>query len=172
MEKLVKRNRKVAFLGVLNGETVAYQRMQHFTEMGKSSNPDEYSRKYVDEDGEVTDITGYAPSISYAFDQYEGNKVHQELITITDGEIVGTDAVRTILLVDFTRAGKTEGSYIAIKRDYAVVPDSDGDDENTYTYSGSFKSQGGKEEVEVTSNDDFKETCTIVTPEVVEDLGN
>ncbi len=171
MEKLVKRNRKVAFLGVQNGETITFRRMKHFTEMGKSSNPNEYSRKYVDEDGEVTDITGYAPSISYAFDQYEGNKVHQELITITDGEIVGTDAVRTILLVDFTRAGKTEGSYIAIKRDYAVIPDSDGDDENTYTYSGNFKSQGGKEEVEVTSNDDFKETCTIVTPEVVEDLG-
>lgn len=160
-EKLVKRNRKVAFLGVMSSNAVSYNRMRHFTEMGKSSNPNEYNRKYVDEDGEVTDITGYAPSISYAFDQYEGNAVHQELITITDGEVVGTDAVRTILLVDFTRKGTIDGNYIAIKREYAVIPDSDGNDENTYTYSGNFKSQGSKEEVEVTSNDNW-ETCSIV----------
>lgn len=160
-EKLVKRNRKVAFLGVVSDQTTTYHRMKHFTEMSKSSNPNEYGRKYVDEDGEVTDITGYSPSISYAFDQYEGNAVHQELITITDGEIIGTDAVRTILLVDFTRKGTIEGNYVAIKRDYAVIPDSDGNDENTYTYSGNFKSQGSKEEVEVTS-DDWEKTCSIV----------
>lgn len=161
MERLVKRNRKVAFLGCVNGESVAYHRMRHFTEMSKSSNPNEYSRKYVDEDGEVTDITGYSPSIGYAFDQYEENAVHDELIAITEGEIVGTDAVRTILLVDFTRKGTKEGAFMAIKRDYAIIPDSDGDDENTYTYSGSFKSQGSKEDVEVTSADNW-ETCTIV----------
>ena len=169
MERLVKRNRKVAFLGCVNGETVEYIRMKHFTDMSKSSNPSEYSRKYVDEDGEVTDITGYSPSISYAFDQYEENKVHNELITITDGEIVGTDAVRTILIVDFTKKGEKDNVYHAIKRDYAVIPDSDGDDENTYTYSGNFKSQGSKEDVLVTSDDPEWNACTIYDP--TEDLG-
>ena len=160
--KLVTRDKKVAYFGCVNGENTIYNRMRHFTSMSKSSNPNEYSRKYVDEAGENTDVTGYSPSISYGFDLYTNDAVHEEIIAITDGELVGDDAVRTILLVDFTKQGTSENSFKAIKRDYAVVPDSDGDDENTYTYSGSFKSKSDKEEVEVTSADDWA-TCTILT---------
>ena len=162
--KLVTRDKKVAYFGCVNGENTIYNRMRHFTSMSKSSNPNEYSRKYVDEAGENTDVTGYSPSISYGFDLYTNDAVHEEIITITDGELVGDDAVRTILLVDFTKQGTAEQSFKAIKRDYAVVPDSDGDDENTYTYSGNFKSKSDKTEVEVTSADNWA-TCTIVTAE-------
>ena len=162
--KLVTRDKKVAYFGCVNGENTIYNRMRHFTSMSKSSNPNEYSRKYVDEAGENTDVTGYSPSISYGFDLYTNDAVHEEIITITDGELVGDDAVRTILLVDFTKQGTSEKSFKAIKRDYAVVPDSDGDDENTYTYSGNFKSKSDKTEVEVTSADNWA-TCTIVTAE-------
>ena len=160
--KLVTREKKVAFLGCTNGENVTYHRMRHFTSMSKSSNPNEYSRKYVDEAGENTDVTGFSPSISYGFDLYTNDAVHEEIVSITDGEQVGDDAVRTILLVDFTKAAEGEKSFQAIKREYAVVPDSDGDDENTYTYSGSFKSKSDKTEVVVTSSDNWA-TCTIVT---------
>lgn len=160
--KLVTRDKKVAYFGCVNGENTIYNRMRHFTSMSKSSNPNEYSRKYVDEAGENTDVTGYSPSISYGFDLYTNDAVHEEIIAITDGELVGDDAVRTILLVDFTKQGTSENSFKAIKRDYAVVPDSDGDDENTYTYSGNFKSKSDKTEVEVTSADDWA-TCTILT---------
>ena len=162
--KLVTRDKKVAYFGCVNGENTIYNRMRHFTSMSKSSNPNEYSRKYVDEAGENTDVTGYSPSISYGFDLYTNDAVHEEIIAITDGELVGDDAVRTILLVDFTKQGTSEKSFKAIKRDYAVVPDSDGDDENTYTYSGNFKSKSDKTEVEVTSADNWA-TCTIVTAE-------
>lgn len=162
--KLVTRDKKVAYFGCVNGENTIYNRMRHFTSMSKSSNPNEYSRKYVDEAGENTDVTGYSPSISYGFDLYTNDAVHEEIIAITDGELVGDDAVRTILLVDFTKQGTSENSHKAIKRDYAVVPDSDGDDENTYTYSGNFKSKSDKTEVEVTSADNWA-TCTIVTAE-------
>lgn len=162
--KLVTRDKKVAYFGCVNGENTIYNRMRHFTSMSKSSNPNEYSRKYVDEAGENTDVTGYSPSISYGFDLYTNDAVHEEIIAITDGELVGDDAVRTILLVDFTKQGTAENSFKAIKRDYAVVPDSDGDDENTYTYSGNFKSKSDKTEVEVTSADNWA-TCTIVTAE-------
>ena len=144
--KLVTRDKKVAYFGCVNGENTIYNRMRHFTSMSKSSNPNEYSRKYVDEAGENTDVTGYSPSISYGFDLYTNDAVHEEIIAITDGELVGDDAVRTILLVDFTKQGTSENSFKAIKRDYAVVPDSDGDDENTYTYSGNFKSKSDKTE--------------------------
>lgn len=162
--KLVTRDKKVAYFGCVNGENTIYNRMRHFTSMSKSSNPNEYSRKYVDEAGENTDVTGYSPSISYGFDLYTNDAVHEEIIAITDGELVGDDAVRTILLVDFTKQGTSKNSHKAIKRDYAVVPDSDGDDENTYTYSGNFKSKSDKTEVEVTSADNWA-TCTIVTAE-------
>lgn len=165
--KLVTREKKVAFLGCENGENVVYNRMRHFTSMSKASNPNEYSRKYVDEAGENTDVTGYSPSISYGFDLYTNDPVHEEIVAITDGELVGDDAVREILLVDFTQQGEGTEVYKAIKRKYAVVPDSDGDDENTYTYSGSFKSKSDKEEVEVTSADNWA-TCTIVTKTTAE----
>lgn len=162
MSKLVTREKKVAFMGCVSESATTYNRMRHFTSLGRSSNANEYSRKYVDEAGENTDITGYAPSIAYAFDQYTDDPVHDEIIAITDGEKVGSDAIRSIINVDFTRPGKTEGNFIAIKRDYAIIPDSDGDDENTYTYSGNFKSKSDMKEVEVSTKDEWL-TCEIVT---------
>lgn len=167
VRKLVTRDKKVAFMGCKGeGSVITYNRMKNFTSMSKSSNPNEYSRKYVDEDGEVTDVTGYSPSYGYAFDQYEGNPVHTEIIAITDGELVGDDAVRSIVVVDFTQPGKTEGTFKAIKRDFAVIPDSDGDDENTYTYSGNMKSKSSKTNIEVSTEDGWL-TCK----EVVETPG-
>lgn len=160
-QKLVTRDRKVAFLGCVSDGTTVYHRMRHFTSMSKSSNPNEYSRKYIDESGEETDITGYSPSYDYAFDLYTNDPVQEELVKIADGELVGTDAVRTIIVVDFTKPNEDNNGYSAIKRDYAVVPDSDGDDENTYTYSGTFRSKSGKEEIVVISDDPQWQTCTI-----------
>ena len=58
-EQLVKRNGKVAFMNVSTTSIANFLRMTKFTEMSKSKNPTEYSRTYVDEDGEVTDVTGF-----------------------------------------------------------------------------------------------------------------
>lgn len=99
IKKLVQRSKKVAFYKVDD----KYERMTGFTSMSKSSNPKEYSRQYVDEDGEVTDVTGYSPSIDYAFDQYENNAVHDDIVAITEDELMGSDAVREIVIVDFTK---------------------------------------------------------------------
>lgn len=161
-EKLVTRDKKVAFMGVGKANAETFTRMTKFTSMSKSSNPVEYSRTYVDEASERSDVTGYAPSISYGFDQYENNTVHQDIIGITEGEAVGDDAIRTILIVDFTQPVGDSGSnkYKAIKRNYSVIPDSDGGDDSAYTYSGNFKSSGDKAEVTVTSSDNWQ-TCTI-----------
>lgn len=86
MSKLVTREKKVAFMGCVAESETTYNRMRHFTSLSRSSNPNEYSRKYVDEAGENTDVTGYAPSIAYAFDQYIDDPVHDEIIAISDGE--------------------------------------------------------------------------------------
>lgn len=136
-EQLVKRSRKVAFMDVSTTSIANFLRMTKFTEISKSKNPTEYSRSYVDEDGEVTDVTGYSEEISYNFDLHVGNLVHEKLVDITDNEKTGADALVKILQVDFT---KPKGSgYEARLRIYSVVPDSEGDSTDAYTYSGAFR---------------------------------
>lgn len=157
---LKKRSDIVAFYGIND----TYHRMRGFTEASISKNPKEYSRQYIDEDGEQTDVVGYSPSMSYNFDSYVGNEVHEDIAEIADTEAVGMDAVRTILIVDTTSAGTTEGTYKAIKREYAVIPDAEGDGTDAYTYSGTLKAKGPKEVVDVKTADDFM-TVTIYAAE-------
>ena len=102
MSEVVKRSDKVAFYGVTNGETVVYHRMKGFTDISISRNPKEYSRQYVDEEFERTDVVGYATSMSYGFDQHIGDAVHEDIAAVHDSELLGTDAVRSIIIVDFT----------------------------------------------------------------------
>ena len=142
-EQLVKRSGKVAFMDVGTEGTPKQQRMTKFTEMSQAKNATEYSRTYVDEDGEVTDVTGYSPEISYAFDQYTGNAVHEKLVDITDNEKTGADALVNILIVDFSKRVSTGSGYEARLRTYSVIPDTEGDSTDAYTYSGTFRKNGG-----------------------------
>ena len=142
-EKLVKRSGKVAFMDVGTSGTPSYKRMTKFTEMAQSKNAQEYSRSYVDEDGEVTDVTGYSPEISYAFDQYTGNEVHEKLVDITDNEKTGADALVSILIVDFSKPASGGSGYEARLRTYSVIPDTEGDATEAYTYSGAFRKNSG-----------------------------
>ncbi len=137
MEQLVKRSRKVAFMNVSTTAIANFLRMTKFTEISKSKNPTEYSRTYVDEDGEVTDVTGYSEEISYNFDLHVGNLVHQKIVDITDNEKTGADALVQILQVDFTKP--VGDGYEARLRTYSVVPDAEGDSTDAYTYSGAFR---------------------------------
>ena len=165
-EELVKRNGKVAYMDISTTSVANFQRMRKFTEISKSKNATEYSRTYVDEDGEVTDVTGYSEEISYAFDLYKGNLVHQKLVDITDNEKTGNDALVKILTVDFS---KPVGSgYEARLRTYSVVPDTEGDSTEAYTYSGSFrKNSGFTIGIAVISEDGLTATFTA-TAEVAE----
>lgn len=136
-EQLVKRSRKLAFMNVSTTVIAYYLRMTKFTEISKSKNPTEYSRTYVDEDGETTDVTGYSEEISYNFDQHVGNLVHKKLADIADDEKTDSDALVDILQVDLTEP--MEGGYKARLRTYSTVPDADGDSTDAYTYSGTFR---------------------------------
>ena len=104
---LVQRTGKLAFYRVPNKDK--YIRMEGFTELTNSKNPKEYSRQYVDEDFERTDVTGYASSISYAFDRYKGNAVLDDIIDITENEYIGEKMIREILVVDMTTASTVDG---------------------------------------------------------------
>ena len=144
MSNLVKRSDKVAFYGITTSQqpgTVAYNRMVKFTDISTSKNPKEYARQYVDENFEQTDVVGYSPSVSYGFDQHTDNAVHTDIAMIHDNELTGTQAVRSILVVDFTKEGTAAGSFVARARDFAVIPDGEGDSMDAYTYSGTLKAK-------------------------------
>lgn len=164
--KLVTRNKKVAFMNVSTTAIANFLRMTKFTEISKSKNPTEYSRTYVDEDGEVTDVTGYSEEISYNFDLHTGNLVHEKIVDITDNEKVGDDALVQILQVDFT---KPIGSgYEARLRTYSVVPDSEGDSTDAYTYAGSFKKNSNMTIGVATMNSDNTVATFTANEEVAE----
>ena len=136
-EKLVKRSGKVAFMDISTTQIPNFLRMRKFTQISKSKNPTEYSRTYVDEDGEVTDVTGYSEEIAYAFDLYSGNLVHEKIVKITDDELTGDEALVNILIVDFSKP--SGDGYEARLRTYTTVPDTEGDATEAYTYSGTFR---------------------------------
>lgn len=139
--QLVKRSDKVSFLGCLTDDEETFNRMRGFTTLSGAKNPTEYSRRYVDEEFETTDVTGYSPSLDFGFDQYIGDAVHEEMVGILDGEKLGTEARRNIVTVDFSQSAG-EGSYKAVKREYAIIGDAEGDSMDAYTYSGTFRATG------------------------------
>ncbi len=145
MEKLVKRCEKVAYYGVPDSsDGYIYTKMTGFTEMTVTKNASEYSRQYIDEEFSQTDITGYSTSVSYEFDRYKDNPVHDDIISITDSELIGTDAVRPIIMVDMTDSDAEGNSYGAVMRNFAIIPDSEGGSNDAYTYSGTFKVKGSR----------------------------
>lgn len=137
--RLQLRSDVVAFLEVpAAGEgPPEYHRMQGFTSFSVTKNPKEYSRQYVDESQEQTDVVGYSPSIDFGFDKYVGNAVHDYLASLIDEEVIGTPAVVNIVLVDVTKSGEN-----AKIRPYAVIADTEGDSMDAYTYSGTFAVKG------------------------------
>ena len=152
MDKISKRSEKVAFFG-LNGNSTQFARMRGFTEFAVSKNPIEYSRKYIDEKNERNDVVGYAPSISYSFDKFSDDIVHREIVDITDNEKVGADAVRRVVIVDFS---KESGENNAVCREWTITPDAEGNDTETYTYSGTLKANGEIIIGKATSEDDWQ----------------
>ena len=136
MADIVKRSGRLPFYEV-DGSLC---RMQGFTELSTSKKPIEYSRRYIDEDFERNDIVGYSTQISYSFDMFSGDKVHEDIARIADNELLGTEAVRSIVLVDFTKP--SGDGYVAAKREFTVLPDSEGDSTDAYTYSGAMKAAG------------------------------
>ena len=141
MDKIAKRSDKIAFYGIINGEDIEYKRMRGFTDLSINKNPVEYSRRYIDEKTERNDVVGYAPSISYSFDKFSEDVVQIDIISVADNELVGSDAVRNIILVDLTSAN-TDGECTAICRRWSIIPDSEGNDTDAYTYSGTLKANG------------------------------
>lgn len=131
MSKIVPRHKVLAFYGV--GAT--FYRMEKFAQLAKSQGASEHARHYVDESSGETDIMGINPSISYAFDKHRNLPVQEDIVNITNNGLLGNDAIRPIIIVD------TE-TKVAYKREFSVIPNTDGDNTNVYTYNGTFKCSG------------------------------
>lgn len=135
-----------------------FNRMTGFTDAGRSLNSTTYDRRYVDEKTERSDVVSYSTEIAYAFDRIIDNDVHEQIAEIHDKELVGQ--TKEIVTVNFNENGTMTGSFKAKKRVYSVVPDSDGDSTDAYTYSGAFKANGDIVEGTVISDDEWQ-TCTF-----------
>lgn len=160
-KKLVGRHKRVAFMDVA-GDGNTYTRMTGFTSMSESKNASEYSRHYVDEESERTDVVGYAPSNDYEFDRYTNDPVQQKIAEITDDELLGSDAQISIVVVDlFDIKTDTPNTCVARKRDWSVVPDNSGDGTDALIYKGSLKANGEKIKGTATTTDNWQ-TCTFV----------
>jgi len=142
--KLINRHDKVAYYGVKDTDgNVIYHRMCGFTKMDTSKNPVEYSRRYIDESFEQTDVVAFSPSISFAFDRYSGNPVHEDIVQLADNEIMGTDAVRSIVIADISTKNDN-GECSAIMRDFSVMVENEGYSSDAYTLSGTMSTKGEK----------------------------
>lgn len=158
MEVFVKRCDKIAFYGVPGENGTVYKRMTGFTNLSVDKNPKEYKRQYIDQEFEQCDIVGFSPAVSFTFDQFTGNGVHDDIMNIADKELLGNDAVREIIMVDTTK--KTGEKYSAVKREFAVIVENEGDDMQSYKIKGTFRVKGEKIFGTAQTSDNF-ETVTF-----------
>lgn len=112
-----------------------------FTQLAESKNPKEYSRKYVSDKSERTDVTGFAPQYAYTMDYIDGDPVTAEVAKIHDGELVGKDAQRNIVSVDLW-SDPTGLACAARKRPYSIVPNQKADGTDALVYTGTMKAAG------------------------------
>ena len=134
-ETLVMRSSKKPYWG---SDGTTYNLMKTFTSFSQSMNAAEYTRKYIVNSFETTDVTGYSPSFSFALDVYKGDVVTEDISALADGETVGTDAIREIVVVDYS-AEATEGAYPAKKRSVSVIMDAIDDGTDASTLTGTLK---------------------------------
>ncbi len=134
---MINRNQWAAYAYISS----AYELIgEGFTSLTESKNAKEYSRQYVHEQTERTDVTGYATSLEYTFDAYGGDPVCEEIIAITDEEKTGSDAQIDVVSVNlWTESG---GSCTAYKRTYAVIPNQKGSGNDALVYSGTLRAVG------------------------------
>lgn len=144
-ERIVRRNEKVSFMDIGNGE---FKRMKYFTAFEEEKNSEEYSRKYTDESFERVDVVGISSGVSFTLDQRLNDPVHEVIVDIFDKDKLGEDSIVTIVSVDFTKELETEGpgkTFEAKKRTFSLIPGSEGGQAEAYSYSGTLRTQSETE---------------------------
>lgn len=149
MPKLVTRSELRTYMDVGASGTPSFTLMgEGFTSLSESKNPQEYSRKYVHENTERTDVVGYAPSIAYSVDVYTDSPVIKKIRDVTDQELVGADAQVDLVeaeLFDAKSTDETTGEVTecpAKKRKFAIIPDAKADGTDALIYTGNLRAVG------------------------------
>lgn len=123
--------------------TPSYSRIgEGFTDFTESKNAQEYTRQYIDEQTQTTDVVGYSPSIAYSADIYSDDPVCQKIVEITDGELVGEAAQVIIVTADESTISSTVTTCTGYKRTYSVIPDQKGSGVQQLVYTGTLRAVG------------------------------
>ena len=165
-KNMVNRADKIAFAKMVSAEGTTYQRLRGFSELSESKNPTEYSRKYVDEKNERSEVTGYAPELSFDFDEYSENTIQAEIVKVFDEELTGEATLIEIVVVNLSKETEANGTYEASCRVFSIIPDSSGNETDRMNYTGSFKAYSDIIKGSATTNDAW-ETATF-TPAAAE----
>lgn len=173
-KKLVLRHEVLTFMKPkkLTEDTFEdkYYRLYGFTELSETANPQEYTRKYIDEARERTDIVGMTKTSSFNLDYHEGDLVHADIKNMYDKELTGTNTEREFIAVELFKdvkytekavlgARETKTGKRAILRKYTVII-SDSGGEEAVTFAGSFNVSGDRIEG-IAISDDGWQTCTF-----------
>ncbi len=112
-----------------------------FTDFTENKNPKEYSRQYIHESSERTDLVGFAPSVTYAFDVYDADAVQGALMEIMLSEATG-DAAAVDVVTAFLHKTVGGTKVEAVKRTYTVCPAKLGAGTDALICSGTLKARG------------------------------
>ena len=161
---LVTRDQWRAFMNTGTADKAEYHLIgEGFTSFAEAKNPKEYSRQYVHEKTERTDVVGFAPSIAYSADMHSGDPCVERVAKAHDEEQIGNDARVDILVVNMWEKGTGDNAYTAYKRTYTIVPDSKGDGTEALIYSGNLKAVGEAEKGTATISTDGTATFAAAT---------
>ena len=91
------------------------------------------------------------------------NPVQEKIAKVTDDELLGSDAQVTVVMVDlFETKADDANTCTARKRDWSVIPDTEGDGTDALIYKGSLKAAGEIIKGTATTTDGWR-TCTFAT---------
>lgn len=161
--RLVTRPEWASYMNTGTTTTPVWSRIgEGFTDLSQALSALEYSRHYVHEKTERTDVTGYAPAVSFSCDYYTENPVIERIGEVFDKELVGTAAQVEILNVNKYQAAEGDaGAFVAFKRSFAIIPDTKGDGVEALILSGQFRAVGDAVEGTFAPAADGKDTGTF-----------
>lgn len=140
---LVMRADLAHYMNTGTGTSATYSRIgEGFTDFTESKNAQEYTRQYIDEQTQTTDVVGYAPSIAYSADIYSDDPVCQKIVAITDGELIGEEAQVEIVTADESSVTGSTSTCTGYKRTYSVIPDQKGSGVQQLVYTGTLRAVG------------------------------
>lgn len=140
---LVMRAKLAHYMNTGNAGTPTFSRIgEGFTDFTESKNAQEYTRQYIDDQTETTDVVGYSPSIAYSADVYDDDPVCEKVIDIADQELVGDAAQVEIVTANEYEITEQQTTCTAFKRTYSVIPDQKGSGVQQLVYTGTLRAVG------------------------------